>query len=377
MAVPFSVMIVEAYYRLFLDDAYEWRPGLRDLDYEASLRALLDEGMGTAGSYALNLRKLGHRASVVVVNDVGLQAKWARENGLRLGLPSLFDASIAQNRYCRRVLRPQKWLMRILRAQIEAEHPDVLLFTNPSWCEPSFMRGIRPHVGMVVGQIASTIPQKEYIRSCDLMVSSFQHFVDRFRAMGMPAEYLQLGFEASSVDVLRTRPETFETAFVGGLSGPEWVGGTAVLEGLAEASRLDVWGYGQETLRPDSPLRRRYHGHAWGHGVLNVFHNSKIVVNRHGEIAEDCANNVRLYEATGSGSLLVTDVKSNLADLFRIDEEIVAYRDGSDLISKVEYYLAHEDERSSIASAGHQRTLRDHSTLQRMHVLEQIIEAHS
>jgi spore maturation protein CgeB len=48
-----------------------------------------------------------------------------------------------------------------------------------------------------------------------------------------------------------------------------------------------------------------------------------------------------------------------------------------DLVEKIRYYLAHEEERSAIAHAGQERTLKDHTYLQRMKELEQIIEAYS
>ena len=42
----------------------------------------------------------------------------------------------------------------------------------------------------------------------------------------------------------------------------------------------------------------------------------KVTVNRHIDIAEEYANNMRLYEATGMGACLVTDAKLNLPCLF-------------------------------------------------------------
>ena len=49
-------------------------------------------------------------------------------------------------------------------------------------------------------------------------------------------------------------------------------------------------------------------------------------LNRHIDVAEDHANNMRLYEATGVGTLLLTDAKHILSDLFAIGEEVVRTR---------------------------------------------------
>ena len=76
-------------------------------------------------------------------------------------------------------------------------------------------------------------------------------------------------------------------------------------------------------------------------------------LNRHiGVEAEGYANNMRLYEATGVGSLLLTDDGSNLAELFEPGREVVTYAGADDLVEKARHYLAHEDERRAIAGAG-------------------------
>ena len=49
---------------------------------------------------------------------------------------------------------------------------------------------------------------------------------------------------------------------------------------------------------------------------------------------------MRLYEATGVGSLLVTDAKQNLAELFEPESEVVTYRDADELVERVRHYLA-------------------------------------
>jgi len=109
--------------------------------------------------------------------------------------------------------------------------------------------------------------------------------------------------------------------------------------------------------------------------MYEVLARSRIAVNRHGDIAEGFANNMRLFEATGVGALLVTEAASNLADLFEPGTEIVAYENGDDLVDKLSYYLEHPDERRSIAAAGQARTLRTHNFALRMSELAEILEA--
>jgi len=91
-------------------------------------------------------------------------------------------------------------------------------------------------------------------------------------------------------------------------------------------------------------------------------------------VAERYANNMRLYEATGVGTLLLTDSKQNLRELFEPGEEVVTYDGPEDLAEKIRYYLKHDEERRRIAAAGQARTLREHTYARRMKELVQILE---
>ena len=94
--------------------------------------------------------------------------------------------------------------------------------------------------------------------------------------------------------------------------------------------------------------------------MFEVLAKSKISFNRHINVAENNANNMRLFEATGMGSLLLTDAKENLHKLFKIDQEIVTYSCKEEALEKVEYFKE-SDMASQIAAAGQKRTLKEHT----------------
>lgn len=113
-------------------------------------------------------------------------------------------------------------------------------------------------------------------------------------------------------------------------------------------------------------------GPAWGLQMYEVLARSKIVVNHHGNVPP-YANNLRLFEATGSGAMLLTDEKPNLAELFRPGSEAIAYRDAEQCVDHIRHFLAHDAARATIARAGQARTLADHSFENRMRELIEII----
>jgi len=98
-----------------------------------------------------------------------------------------------------------------------------------------------------------------------------------------------------------------------------------------------------------------------------------ITINTHGRIAGDDANNLRLFEATGMGTLLVTDARRNMGQLFKTGSEVVTYGDARDCAGVVRHFLDHPAEATAIAAAGQRRTMRDHTWANRMARLTELV----
>ena len=74
------------------------------------------------------------------------------------------------------------------------------------------------------------------------------------------------------------------------------------------------------------------------------------------------------------GYIHFTDAKENLHKLFKIDQEIVTYSCKEEALEKVEYFLRNPDIASKIASAGQNRTLKEHTYENRMKELIEILK---
>jgi spore maturation protein CgeB len=83
---------------------------------------------------------------------------------------------------------------------------------------------------------------------------------------------------------------------------------------------------------------------------------------------------MRLYEATGTGALILTDAARGLGDLFAADE-VATYDSPDDLVEKARHYLDHDEERMCVARAGQERTLREHTYRARMAELDGFLQA--
>ncbi|MCZ6874420.1 MAG: glycosyltransferase, partial [bacterium] len=184
--------------------------------------------------------------------------------------------------------------------------------------------------------------------------------------------YFNLGFEPRILKRSQKRETHYQVVFVGGLSVSHRER-IRFLEAIAARHPLALWGYGLDVLGLRSPLRAVHRGEAWALDMYNVLYNADITLNYHIGAAGNYANNMRLYEATGVGTLLITDYKDNLRTLFEPGKEIIGYRSAEECIELITYYLAHEEERKAIASAGQRRTLSEHTYYFRMQEFIEIV----
>jgi hypothetical protein len=348
------VLILDTCYEAFLAAHYARHPALEEQPYDIQWRALMGTFFGTADSYSHFLAPVGVDAHEVVVNCEPLQRAWSREHGA--------EHDSGEETFLR---------------QVNELEPDVVYVQNLNAPSDEALRQLRARGVFVAGQIASEAPAADRLRMFDLILTSFPHFVERFEDVGVPSAYFRIGFDPRVLDALDATPASqHEIVFVGALNGIRHRRGNKALARAARSLPVQFWGYDTRGWPPWSPIRRRYRGEAWGIDMYRVLHGSRVVLNRHIGAAGPYANNMRLYEATGVGALLLTDEKVNLAELFEPGREVVTYRTAEDLAERARHYLEHEDERRAVAAAGQARTLRDHTYAERMKELVGILEAH-
>jgi len=411
------ILIISADYPKFLTELYLRQPGLHQASYAEQMAARNASLFGVADFYSRNFGAHGHEAMEVHVNNPWLQYAWARENGIRSIAPSSPQSFGLRNGFVMRrapeagagsdtrameavseevrqeevsslrvflrpVLRPvwrpiwrviqkvrwlvqearrrlrRKWQLKILRAQIRAFRPDVVLNQELAYLPGRDFDRREDRQYLLMGQIASSLPEGDDFENYDLIISSLPNQVAWFRDHGVKSELNRLGFEPFVLELLGPPPERdIPLSFVGSLS-PDHGKRIAFLEYVATHAPLKVWGNGIERLPKSSPLHACYQGEAWGREMYEILRRSKITLNFHIDLAEDWANNLRLYEATGMGTLLLTDAKRNLAEIFVPGEHVAAYTDAQDCVRQIHALLADDAARERIAAAGQQHAIK-------------------
>lgn len=120
-------------------------------------------------------------------------------------------------------------------------------------------------------------------------------------------------------------------------------------------------------------LFKEFHNFHWSckrfHEAAEIYNQSRIVFNvsSRGEL------NMRVFEALGSGSFLLTDKIEDSQDVLKSGVHYGSYGNMDEMIQKAHYYLDHDEERERIAWAGHKSALESHTYAHRVAaVLEKI-----
>ena len=111
-----------------------------------------------------------------------------------------------------------------------------------------------------------------------------------------------------------------------------------------------------------------------GMDMYNILHQSIVTFNKHTDATQGDVGNMRLFEATGTGTCLITDLGYNLCDLFDTDKEVMTYSSIDEAVEKANYLLGHPAVAAEIASAGQKRVLKDHTTFQRCRQIDEVIQ---
>jgi len=371
-------LIVNTDYSDFLGWLYSKHPGLENRPYEDQMQVRIETLFGVADFLSSNLQKLGHEAWDVYANNEHMQRAWAEEHGVSL------EPEITWRFRLRRGIIPwisrhkdcQTWFYAILAAQIKHYRPDVLLNWAMDGISTSFLLELKEYVRLLVGQGEPPVLLNERDWSVyDLVLPPSEGMVDYFREGGVKTEMLRFGFGSEVLS--RFRPDLqrmVPITFVGSM-GKSHSKRRQLLQRVCEHFEhdIDIWGPDGDNPNLAPPIRNCYRGCAWGKDFYQILFSSKITLNCHIDVAGEFADNMRLFEATGVGVLLLTDWKVNLHKMFEPGKEVIAYHTPEECAELIQYYLEHDEERKAIARAGQQRTLREHTYYHRMQELVDIV----
>lgn len=389
---------VSTAYQAYWARFYGSRAGLASLPYAEQREALARDAFGWGDAWGRALAPLGWETMEVYANGEGLQRAWAREHA-----PNVADGRS----------------LTIVRAQLEAFRPDVLWYDHHDEAFLGEARAAVPSIRLAVGWVGSSVADTGLWRAFDLVLSCATESLAALRARGVRGELLHHAFDESILGRLADRPAAYGVTFIGQIAHdhPFHIQRERLLDTLVREIEVTIFspsggsgagagtflrqtaydamaslrgrGVGEPTLRrlpligratrwPSRPrgplpraLRRAIQPARFGLEMFQTLRDSKIAL----DSSPESASNMRLFEATGVGTCLLTDRKPDLGELFEPDREVVTYQDPAECLEKIRWLLAHADERQAIARAGQARTLARHTFRHRAPRLDAILRA--
>lgn len=307
-------------------------------------------------------------------NSPELQNAWARENGFPL--------------------LPESSEVNILLEQLRQYKPDVFLaYSYPLGGE--FLKTVKvevPSIRQIVGWDGRRLHDPERFRGIDLILSCSPETVEFYRSNGFQAEYLPFYFDLRVLEKLPDITKIDKIVFPGSIHLAR-DGHNERLRLLKKLCRLPgfesylgfeglrhwrVWAGLFKRMDFDhffsiARLLARNHRPVFGLDMFRLLASSLVTVNIHIDAAGAFAGNIRLFEAAGVGTCLLTDSKPNLAKLFEPETEIVPYFSPEDCLERARWLLNHPEKATEIGLRGAARVRKSHSTKQRASEMMEII----
>lgn len=347
---------------LMLDLAY-WQ-ALSDhyTTYGVQFKGSLEFGIG----YYLNraFLKKGWTSNHFFINDIISQKNWLQvfEPDKRIEKLVINFLNLNKNLNFSRSKKLFHYLIgwQVARIQILYYRPDILWFFGPAHIPPYFFSMLPDRdKSLKIAHISAPLPNLSWFKNYDLMLSSQNIYVQEWQKNNFRAKLFKPAVDADSCLSVNWKKRTYSLSFVGGISEIHKTR-LRYLEEISAQFDINLFGPGKENIPITSPIINKWNSPVWGNDLFKLFANSKISINIHGDDSPHEAANVRLLEATGCGSLLLTENKPNVIEYFN-DNEIVTYDSLQDLIDKIAFYRANDLIAEKIAKAGRERTLTSHT----------------
>ncbi len=326
----------------------------KKLTYQEILFRLMDFGFfslfGISKKYLLS-NENNIEIFTNVTNSKFIQTKWAKENNFKYN--------------------EQGWQKEILAAQIEKFQPDVI-YTGNHVLFTKEMKLYLPKVNLYALWNASPMQEGIDLSHFDMGLSFNEVYHEHLKKRGIKnIEYNSFYIDPEIKNRLDSMDseQDIDISFTGRYS-PMFKTRNEFLYDIYSQFKNKyniqfflLTGHRVKGLIPIIPWRllRAYNKPVFLEDMFKIFNRSKIVLNTHSNITGDGKGNMRVYEALGSGSFMLSDY-GKYPKYLEDGKDFVTYKNKKDMLEKIEYYLQNDNEREEIALNGYKKISKYYST---------------
>ncbi|MBL6939870.1 MAG: glycosyltransferase [Alphaproteobacteria bacterium] len=376
-------------------------PGAVDLPYKEQKAWFCSDFFGPVDIWETYLRKAGHDATDIISGIDPLDAAWTREHG------------------------SNETGFELLLRQVKALDPEVVVLEaiqSFTLKEIGTLRDQLPKMRALIGVTGYDLRNQPELAAVDVVLTCMPNQVEFVRSAGGKSVLFPWWFDPRILERLpQERTVNYNLSFIGSLDpGPHihddrvaflkrlsaevdmtifaavekrlWplalrfastssaYGATRILRAVG----VDVEQFPSSKIRkaalwsraPRFPYDRKLYSRIrpsfFGIRMFDLLRQSRTNLNFHIALAGPYAANMRLFEATGVGSCLLTDWKANLVEYFS-DDEVVSYRSVDEAIDRARWLSNNPRRAEEIGARGQRRTLDSHGFDKRVPLVEEAI----
>lgn len=333
-------------YDSLLAEVYRKNKDLSSQSYDFQLNKILTENFSSSHYLVDEMNALGLEARVVFPNAISLQQQWGSENNI-----------VTKN---------------VLVEQINQFDPDIIYIVGAiGILDSSIIRCLKRKPKVIIGWLGSSIPFKTDWSEFDCILSGLPKL--RSSALNLGAKNSFEFYPGMPLNIFEHFPKPndipkYDIVFVGQCNQIQHARRAEYLTLLAKKELNFGLFLSGDTSHLPSIVQNLDNGPRFGFDMLKTIHDSKISFDcraKHSfedeDIGCDHTVNMRIFESTAVGSLLITEEYLNLHQLFEPEKDIITFKSGSDLLEKIFYYLKEHDLRQEISLEGKKTCLEKHN----------------
>ena len=264
----------------------------------------------------------------------------------------------------------QRALNRRLERLCTDQRPDVVLVVKGGPIAPDVIRRIKASTGAVVVNFFPDNPlwmmPFEQIECYDVFFTKERYALRQLELVGLRNLYSLPMYCVPAVHhpVSLDDDDARRLAGTIALVGARYPYRERLVRALSDLP-VRVWGPGWR--RADATVAPLVAGgFLEGRAKLAVYCGATVSLNPHHPMNDIVGVNTRAFELAAAGACQVVDLKEELPHLFKPGEEVVAFRDLTELRRQLTYFLAHPDEARAIGENARRRALAEHTARHRI-----------
>ena len=343
-------------------------PDLENLNYDKHFNKFINYSRGQEFSYSYYLKNYGIETEVFYINYTSLSMKYS---------------SISNNN------RKNFTNLNLLENKIEDFKPDIIYIQNTIFFKNQDILNLKkkfPFIKFVISWICTPLRKEilSVIDSSDLILTCSKEYFKDLIQLHQNVLQINHAFDERNYNHLEFDKKIFDVSFYGSIIVKKGfhINRLNILnEIISEIKQINICGqtdfdykevFNIKNFINYYQIKNKIKLPVYGIDYFKMVSNSKICINTHAD-NQEFSGNMRLFDVTGQGTLLLTDKNKDSKDFFISDTECVEFENAQDAIEKINWLLKNPKKLIEIAENGRKKTLEFFSYKNRCEIISKIL----